>query len=177
MDKNNVLIRKAIAEDAEQYIRLKNLVWRNAYKDIFPEEVFLEMESKFAEKVEKFPSVFVNDNTKITCVAVSDGEIVGLMHGALKSKYDYFAENGFADLIALYIKPEYQHNGIGQKLKDEFEKWARQNGAKKFVIGVLKDNKKARKAYEKWGGKLDSHEQQFIRLGVGYSEVFYTYDL
>jgi inosine/xanthosine triphosphate pyrophosphatase family protein len=45
------------------------------------------------------------------------------------------------------------------------------------VIGVLKDNHKARKVYEKWGGKLDNHEQPFVKLGVGYDEVFYTYEL
>lgn len=177
MNKNNILIREVDPKDAEQYIRLKNLVWHDAYKDIFAEEVFEEMENKVEEKVKNFSMNFYNDNTKICYVAEADGVIVGLMYGTIKSMYEYFAEKDFADLVALYIKPEYQRMGIGEKLKETFEEWAKQNGAEKFVIGVLKENKKARKAYEKWGGKLDSHEQQFFRLGVGYDEVFYTYEL
>ena len=36
---------------------------------------------------------------------------------------------------------------------------------------------KARKVYESWGGKLSEFEEDFVKLGVGYPEVFYTYDL
>ena len=48
---------------------------------------------------------------------------------------------------------------------------------KKYVIGVLKDNKKARAVYEKWGGKLSTYEEDFYKMGVAYKEVFYIYDL
>ena len=42
----NIIIRKVKSEDAEQYIKLGNLVWRIAYRHIFPEEVFIDRESK-----------------------------------------------------------------------------------------------------------------------------------
>ena len=67
--------------------------------------------------------------------------------------------------------------GIGSKFKNIFVEWAKKHGATKYVIGVLKDNQNARKVYEKWGGKLDEYTQPFVKLGVGYDEVFYTYDL
>ena len=77
----------------------------------------------------------------------------------------------------MQIYPKYQGLGVGTQFRKTFEKWARKNGATKYVIGVLKDNKKARKVYEAWGGLLSHHEQDFVRLGVGYPEVFYTYNL
>lgn len=77
----------------------------------------------------------------------------------------------------MYIKPKYQGKGIGTKLKNIFEDWARKNGAKKYVIGVLKDNSNARRVYERWGGELDDWEQKFYKLDVGYDEVFYKYNL
>ena len=43
---NKHTIRRATKEDAEQYIKLSNLVWRTAYKDIFNETVFNKRESK-----------------------------------------------------------------------------------------------------------------------------------
>ena len=67
--------------------------------------------------------------------------------------------------------------GIGTKFKNLFVDWAKENGATKFVIGVLKDNFKARRVYEKWGGKLDSYTQPFIKLGVEYDECFYTFEI
>ena len=51
------------------------------------------------------------------------------------------------------------------------------NFAVGYVIGVLKDNQKARRIYEKWGGKLEDFMQPFVKLGVNYDEVFYTYNI
>ena len=39
-NKQEVVIRKVKVSDAEQYVKLHNLVWKDAYRNIFPEEVF-----------------------------------------------------------------------------------------------------------------------------------------
>ena len=66
--------------------------------------------------------------------------------------------------------------GIGAALKDIFVKWAKEKGADRFVIGVLKENAKAREVYESWGGQLSEHEQDFEVMNVRYPESFYTYE-
>lgn len=53
MGKNEYIIRPVRPEDAEQYFKLNNLVWRSAYKDIFPEEVFKNRESEKVINKEK----------------------------------------------------------------------------------------------------------------------------
>ncbi len=78
---------------------------------------------------------------------------------------------------ALYIHPDFQHLGIGRALFDAFVKEIKKKGISKFVIGVLKDNKQARKAYEKWCGRLDKYSQPFVVNETNYAEVFYIYDL
>ena len=123
-----------------------------------------------------FDDLMKNDHENISYVAEYNGTIVGIMYGCIHSKYDYFHEE-YADLVALYIDPKYQKCGIGSSFRKIFEEWAIENDATQYVIGVLKDNIKARNVYESWGGKLSDHEQDFVRLGVGYPEVFYTYDL
>ena len=110
-------------------------------------------------------------------VAESDGKIVGFLVGLQKARIQCFVDLDCAELAALYIHPNFQHKGLGRKLKDKFVEWAKQNGATKFVIGVLKDNKQGRSAYEKWGGKLESYTQPFVKLGKEYPEVFYTFDI
>lgn len=174
---NDVVIRKVEEKDAEQYITLVNYVWRIAYKDIFPEEVFVDMETRKEDRIKRFSEKYYTDDERITCVAEVDSKIVGIAAGAKLSLYEYFAERDFADLVALYVHPDYQGKGIATKLKKEFIDWAKEQGATKYVIGVLKENKKARTVYEKWGGELSSHEQPFERLGKGYNEVFYTYSI
>ena len=176
MDKSLLTIRKVKPEDARGWVILHNKVWRDAYKNIFPEEVFIDRESKMEEKIKTFADRMKNDNENIAYVAEYDGEIVGMMCGSIKSSYQKF-NNGYADLVALYIDPNYQGLGIGSSFKNIFEQWAIENGATQYVIGVLKDNVKARKVYESWGGKLSEFEEDFVKLGVGYPEVFYTYDL
>lgn len=176
MDKSLLKIRKVTKEDARGWYTLGNKVWRDAYSHIFPEEVFVEKENKVEEKIKIFDELMKNDNENISYVAEYDGKIVGIMYGRIKSHYEHFKDE-YADLEALYIDPEFQGYGIGKEFKNEFEEWAIENGATKYVIGVLKDNTKARKAYEAWGGKLSDWETDFVKLNVGYPEVFYTYDL
>ena len=164
-------------EDARQFILLRNLVWRDAYKNIFPNEVFDAKDSRAENEIKDFNERFYNDDKVICYVAEVDSKIVGLLWGKINSEYEYFNNLGYAELLALYIHPEYRGLGISSKLKNIFVDWAKENGATKFVIGVLKDNHRARNVYEKWGGALDSHTQKFIQLNKGYEEVFYTYNL
>lgn len=173
----NYKIRKITADDADQFIRLGNLVWRSAYKNIFPEEVFVQRESE--ERIAKMKAGFAEHqlaDDKITYVAEVDGEIVGYLSGALKSECEYFASQNCADLQGIYVHPNYQHIGIGKKFFDIFVWELKKRKARKFVIGVLQENKQARKAYEKWGGVLSEYVRPLLLKGDEYTEVYYIYD-
>ena len=172
---DNIIIREATCEDAAGFIDLVTYVWRDAYKDILPEEVFLDMENRRNIRIEKFSDRYYCGDDRICLMAFDDSKVVGIMFGRLVSGYPYF--EGYSDLEALYIDPKYQGMGIGSRLKNKFISWAKEKGSSKFVIGVFKDNKKARSTYEAWGGTLSNQEHDFILLNVPYREVFYTYDL
>ncbi len=176
MDNNLLTIRKVKLEDARGWHQLKNKVWRDAYSHIFPETVFLEREAKIEENIKKFANLIKNNNETIAYVAEYDKEIVGIMYGRINSSYDHF-KSEYADLGALYIDPKFQGYGIGSKFKNIFEEWAIKKGATKYVIGVLKDNIKARKVYETWGGELTNYEADFVKQDMRYPEVFYTFSL
>ena len=118
-----IIIRKVRNEDAIQYIDLHNLVWRYAYKNIFPEEVFLEKESRRLDKIKKFPEVHFNDNTTLCYVAEVDNEIIGFIYGKIKSDYQHFKDLNYADLVGLYIHPDYQRKGIANKFRQIFVEW------------------------------------------------------
>lgn len=173
----NFTIRQVKPEDAKEYIKLNNLVWRDAYKHIFPEEVFLQRESQLETKVKTFSDFVYNDDSQMVYVAEDKGKIIGFISGKILSEYEHYEALGYADLMAIYIRPDYQGLGIGTKFKDLFIEFLKLRGKNKFVIGVLKENYNARKVYEAWGGKLDTYSAPFVRLGVEYPEVFYTFEI
>lgn len=169
-----ILIRKVRKDDAKQYIKLINSVGELFIK-IFFQKKYLLIEKK--KQRTELKALLINSIMIMCYVAECKGIIVGAINGTIKSTYEHFLEGDFADLVGLYINPNYQGKGIGTKLKNIFEDWARKNGARKYIIGVLKDNNNARKIYESWGGELDNWEQKFYKLDVGYDEVFYKYNL
>lgn len=176
MNDEKIVIRKVNENDGYDWMKLVNSVWRASYKHIFPEEVFQEKDNNIDKKVATFTERIRNDNQNIAYVAEAKGRIIGIMCGSINSGYEHF-RNEYADLNAIYIDSNYQGKGIGSSFKNIFEKWAKENGATKYVIGVLKDNSKARKVYESWGGKLSDYSSDFIKFNIGYTEIFYLYDL
>ena len=136
MDKK-IKIRKVEENDAKKWYKFVNKVWRDAYKNIFPEEVFLEKEKNTEEKEKHFNENIYNSNDKIALVAENEDRIIGIMFGVIKSNYEYF-NSEYADLVGLYIDPNFQRKGIGSTFKKMFEKWAKKNGAKKICYWSFK---------------------------------------
>ena len=111
-------------EDAYEWYTLLDEVWRDAYGHIFPKEVFDGRDYAREERVNGFTEDKYVGERKIAYVAECDGKIVGLIFGTLDTDYEYF-KNGYADLTALYVYPEYQGKGIGTALRDIFTEWAK----------------------------------------------------
>ena len=170
---SEVNIRQVKPGDAEQFILLENYIYRKTYEKILPEKVISKREQQTNTRIAEFSKSHCNDKENICYVAEIDKKVIGYFWGRLISSNEYFGRKRYADLIALYVHPSYQSAGIGTKLKNIFTKWAKDKGALKYVIGVLRDNKKARCIYEKWGGKLENYSSTYN----GCEEVFYTYEL
>jgi Acetyltransferases len=143
-----------------------------------PREVFDFIDAKINEKVERELGREPNTDNRISLAAVDGNKLVAIAVGATESGYERYKKQDCADLMAIYIDPLYQHLGLGKKLFDKVVDFFKKQGCTKMVIGVLKENIQARKAYEKWGGQLDENYEGFHEtLGKKYPVVFYLYDL
>lgn len=162
--------------DESQIVWLINNTWKSAYSHIFPSEVFAERERTIDERISLFGKNLEKFG-RICFVAEEESKIVGVLVGILNSEIKEFDEKGYARINILYIDKEFQHFGIGKKLVSEFIEVLKQKGITKYVIGVLKENKQARCAYEKWGGKLTNYTEDFVVFEKGYDEVFYEYEI
>ena len=173
---DEIVIRKTKVKDIKQIADLTNAIWRSAYAHIMPQEIFEKIEEEKDQQIE-IAEKRVNKYGRIEYVAVQGDKVVGLVIGKVQSRYHEYDSRGFANLGGLYIDPEYQHLGIGKKLFDKVVEHFKGQGYKKMFLGVLKDNVQARRAYEKWGCKLDDYERPFEIMGYSFPEVFYIFDL
>ena len=168
-------IIKARKKDAEAFQKVRIETWRSAYAHIFPEEVFIQQEANLPQYIKDTPGRFKKES-HYYFVALADKKVVGMLAVMLLSNYERYKAFGYADLGGIYILPEYQGLGIGTKFFNTAIRTLVKYGATKMIIGVLKDNHKARGVYERWGGVLDDYEQPFEISGKKYPEVFYKFE-
>lgn len=145
----NVTIRNAIPEDVRGIQEVFHETWLNTYpnkelgitvddieenfKNAYTEETL----NTFADKIKNLPP-----HVKFL-VAVDQKKVIGLCRVSIKEEYN--------QLNAIYILPEYQGNGIGNKLWEECVKYL--NKDKKTIVQVATYNSNAIKFYEKLGFK------------------------
>lgn len=84
---------------------------------------------------EEYESLMLLDTESEICYLAREGEIyVAFIHVSIRNDYvEGAAELPIAYIEAVYVKPDYQKQGIGKKLINEAEKWALQNGCKQIA--------------------------------------------
>lgn len=85
-------------------------------------------------------------------------EIIGYMT-CWVNKQEKWDEYKTFEIGNLYIKKEYQNNGLGTKLVNKAKDLCKANDVKFLKVNALEDNKKAQKFYEKNGLYRYSVEQ------------------
>lgn len=144
----HIIIRPAVAADAEGVARVHVDAWRTTYRDIVPEAYLASLSYEKRQRgvlrwLEEVP---------IFCVA-EDAEtgIVGFATGGLdpEEKDPLYK----AQLRAIYILQEHQHRGIGCQLVSYVASQFAAGGLCSMLIWALSQNTNARRFYESLGGK------------------------
>jgi len=81
-----------------------------------------------------------------------DGTVVGLAEAAMRRD----EHNGFAGTYVneLAVAAGWRGRGIGTRLLDEVERWARDHGAMGLALDTFVDNQGARRLYERRGFRV-----------------------
>lgn len=143
-DGKELVIRKAIIQDAEKIIQYKIIVGGESdYLTFGEDEVVINIEN------EKLSIESINNrNNSILAVALIDGEIAGsiVFRGGERSRVRHVGEMGIT------VRKSYWGLGIGSILLDFLIKWAKETDiVKKINLRVRVDNESAIKLYEKYG--------------------------
>ena len=129
------------ADDIMAISRIYEESWKYTYKGLIPQD-YLESipEGRWVANLE-------NSNWS-TLVCVDNGRIEGTS-SFCESRFSQFS--GWAKIISIYLLPDYMGRGIGKALFDSVIVELKKMGYRNIFLGVLEENLRARKFYEKEG--------------------------
>lgn len=142
-------------------LRLESLRdFQIAFDSSYDEEATLtdqEWQEKFSDP--NYFAIFAED----------DGKLVGKMEVEWDPRRIL---RHIGELFGVYIKPEYQHHGIGSLLWEEVEKIAKTKGLEKFWLDVISTNEPAIHLYKKMGFEILCTREKAAKVdGMYYDKL------
>ncbi|QQK06928.1 GNAT family N-acetyltransferase [Miniphocaeibacter halophilus] len=138
-----ITIRRCLIEDANYIYKLNKFSLGYDYP--------LE---KTKEKLEKI----LDNNSYRVLVAVYKGEVVAYIEA---HDYESLYQDSLKDIMALVVAKDFQNMGIGGKLIDRIEKWARNEGSKGLRLVSREKRQETHMFYRKKGFKEIKLQKNF----------------
>lgn len=143
-----VIFRKATFDDCRNLSKLKRDVWLTTYTGIYPQE---KLDGYDVDKNESIFRSFVERQDIELFLAESNGETIGLMTvGRPYKLYEEYEQ----EVALLYIRKDFQRQGIGRKFLEIARDEVRQKGFDRFVLAVNDRNENAIAFYLAMGGTI-----------------------
>jgi ribosomal protein S18 acetylase RimI-like enzyme len=140
------VVRPAETKDAGAIAAVHVETWRTAYRGLLPDDFLASLdETVYTERWART----LGDATGRVYVAEDARRIVGFASGGRERA----GEDGFAgELYAIYVLREAQGRGHGRRLVQAVAGGIREMGIQDMIVWVLRDNRPARRFYERLGG-------------------------
>ncbi|HAT1802590.1 TPA: GNAT family N-acetyltransferase [Legionella pneumophila] len=166
----NVSIRKSTSLDAEAIASVHVHSWKKAYQQFIPEIVLNSL--SIPERTQLWNELLNNGLTVL--VLEIDNQIIGF--ASICTFRDGIEDNSKGEISAIYIHPNFWHQGFGKKLSLAALKTLKELGYTEALLWVLSDNHQARSFYEGMGFELlndKSKLAEFYDGGALLKEVLY----
>lgn len=137
-------IRPAALPDVEGMSLVVDKAWRENYKDIFSAEKIAAYTGGYRR--ESFTGLI--NGGKDVFVLLCDGEVTAVCAAQTCAEKPF---EGYAEIMLLYVLPEWQRKGLGKKLLSHTLRKMRGKGYKSAVLDTAEKNAAARRFYEKFG--------------------------
>lgn len=140
-----IQIRKAQVEDAKRLHEINN----TAFGYYYPED---KTRKKLGEILER--------ETDCILVACKEGTVVGYIHGA---DYECIYSDSLKNIMAIAVEESYQGLGIGKRLLEGIEAWAKEDGCEGVRLVSGFNREKAHGFYQHCGYDLRKDQKNFIK--------------
>ncbi|WP_018883058.1 GNAT family N-acetyltransferase [Paenibacillus massiliensis] len=134
----------------------------NDYHDIyllnqdFNPHLELFSEERVKEKIE----IICNSTQDIIFVYEHDGEVIGYIHG---SPYELLFSESLINILGFVVKENFRKLGIGSRLIERLEEWAKDNGYAGIKLLSHPSRKSAHRFYENRGYVFTKDQMNFIK--------------
>lgn len=94
-------------------------------------------------------------------MAQIEKSVIGYIHG---SPYELLYSDSLVNILGFIVSEKYRSTGIGKKLIEKLEKWAKNNGFSgiRLVSGIDRFN--AHKFYENHGYMNRKNQKNFVKM-------------
>jgi ribosomal protein S18 acetylase RimI-like enzyme len=166
-------IRIASPDDAPALGAMHVASWRESYAGLLPDKMLssLSVEARAAAwaQIMREPAT---ERSTVVYLAEHVGTIIAFGScGAQRT--DSLKEKGYGgEISAIYVLREFQKRKIGTRLLCEMSSDLQRRGFNAAALWVLRDNLRARRFYECFGGKVIA-EREDVRDGAVLVELAY----
>src|SRR5262249_38622008 len=159
------MLRLATIEDAETIASIHVRSWQTAYEGIDPAQFLAAL--SIQERANMWRIVISEHHGIVLLAASTHGEVGFISFGPSRD------EDGRkkAEIYAIYVLPQFWHQGIGRELLDEAEWRLEGQHFVAFTLWVLEENAQARRFYEARGFRLDGNRKEDTIGGVWLTEL------
>jgi len=154
---DDVLVRRAVADDAEAIQRVARASWHEAYDQVLGADVVTETVESWFDP-ETLVADDVEDEDRPLFVAVVDDTVVGFAETVPDGDDDRTAH-----LYRIYVSPDHWGRGIGSSLLERVETELESRGFERLRLSVMAANDVGVQFYESRGFQRVSttHDDQF----------------
>lgn len=157
-------IRTATPSDREAIRETARETWHQTYDELDATTIDKTVDDWY--EPEEFEETLTNPGT-VFLVAEIDGEVAGFLHAVVLK--------GQADILRIYVRPDYQGQGVGTALHERMLDTAEEEVERVRAID-LASNEHAREFFEAKGFEAIDTGSVTIR-GENHEEVVYAIEL
>lgn len=145
-------IRDATPEDAAALARVFAASWSGAYVGLIPD---IDIRKMIAARQEPYWRKFLSHSDGLLVIEAGDTIAGYVTLGPARTKGDFEGE-----IYELYIAPDYQGIGLGERLFDAARTRLEHNGKRGLIVWALSDNTGAQLFYKARGGEAKGEVRQ-----------------
>ena len=161
------MFRLATIEDAETIATIHVCAWRVAYEGIVPAQYLASL--SVLERANLWRRVISEQRGIVLLAVAPHGEVGFISFGPSRDKDG----KEKAEIYAIYVLPEFWHQGIGVELLEEAERRIEDTEFIAITLWVFEKNVLARRFYEARGFRLDPGRKEETIGGLLLRELRY----
>ncbi|WP_186578567.1 GNAT family N-acetyltransferase [Aquibacillus kalidii] len=147
--------------DGESYLQLRlQALQKN------PEAFASSYEEEKEQLPDKYVTRFQANSGSVTFGVLNNGELVGVVT-LVKERLIKLQHR--ANVVAMYVSPDYRHKGLGKKLLSEVIQEAKNiEGIEQLYLSVVSTNISAKHLYKSFHFEVYGFEKRALKVGENY---------